>query len=571
MRKILTYLKPYYSKMALGLVIKFIGTIMDLLLPWILAYSIDEVVPRGSVPPVLFWGAVMIVCAVTALVTNVMANRMASKVARDTTEVMRHDLFSKISYLSGSQVDDFTVPSLEARLTTDTYNIQQMIGMMQRLGVRSPILLIGGIIVTLMLDYSLSLVLICTLPFTVILVYIISKNGVQLYTRLQQSVDSLVRTVRENIAGIRVIKALSRTDYEKQRFSGVNEDVVKKEKRAGIIMSVTNPMMSLFLNAGLTIVILVGAYRVNAGLTQPGKIIAFLSYFTIILNAMLMITRLFVIYSKGIASAERIRQVLDAPDNLRLKPDDRKRSQCHISFDNVCFSYHKGKSNLKNISFSLNRGEILGIIGPTGSGKSTLVNLLMRLYDVEKGEIRINGRDIRSIPLSELHSKFGVVLQNDILFADTIASNIDFGRGLTQEEIEAAAKFAQASEFIDLLPDGFLHMLTQKSTNLSGGQKQRIMIARALASKPEILVLDDSSSALDYKTDSMLRKALAQNFTDTTTIIIAQRISSILNADRILVMEDGEILGSGTHNQLLQSCEAYKEIFMSQMGGNQIA
>lgn len=571
MRKILTYLKPYYSKMALGLVIKFTGTIMDLLLPWILAYSIDEIVPRGNVRPVLFWGAVMVVCAVTALVTNVMANRMASKVARDTTEVIRHDLFSKISCLSGSQIDDFTVPSLEARLTTDTYNIQQMIGMMQRLGVRSPILLIGGIIVTLMLDYALSLVLICILPFAVILVYIVSKNGVPLYTNLQQSVDSLVRTVRENISGVRVIKALSRTDYEKQRFSGVNADVVKKERRAGIIMSVTNPMMSLFLNIGLTIVILVGAYRVDAGLTQPGKIIAFLTYFTIILNAMLMITRLFVIYSKGLASAERIRQVLDSPEDLRLKPDDGQSSQCHISFDNVHFSYHKGKTNLENISFTLNKGETLGIIGPTGSGKSTLINLLLRLYDVDGGEIRINGKDLRSIPPSELHSKFGVVLQNDILFADTIASNIDFGRGLTQEEIKAAAGFAQAAEFIDSLPAGYQHILAQKSSNLSGGQKQRIMIARALASKPEILVLDDSSSALDYRTDSMLRKALAQNFTDTTTIIIAQRISSILNADSILVMEDGKIIGCGTHNALLQSCEAYKEIFMSQMGGNQIA
>jgi len=571
MRKILTYLKPYYPKMALGLTIKFTGTIMDLLLPWILAYSIDEIVPQGSVQLVLFWGAVMVVCAVTALVTNVIANRMASKVARDTTEVIRHDLFSKISRLSCSQVDDFTIPSLEARLTTDTYNIHQMIGMMQRLGVRSPILLIGGISVTLMLDHALSLVLICILPFTVILVYIISKNGISLYTNLQQSVDSLVRTVRENIAGIKVIKALSRTDYEKQRFSGVNSDVVEKEKRAGIIMSVTNPAISLFLNIGLTFVILVGAYRVDAGLTQPGKIIAFLTYFTIILNAMLMITRLFVIYSKGIASAERIRQVLDAPDNFRLKPDDQDNSQRHISFDNVCFSYHKGKTNLENISFTLNKGEMLGIIGPTGSGKSTLINLLLRLYDVDKGEIRINGKDIRSIPLSELHSKFGVVLQNDILFADTIASNIDFGRNLSQEQIEDAAKFAQATEFIDSLSDGYLHMLAQKSSNLSGGQKQRIMIARALVSKPEILVLDDSSSALDYRTDSMLRKALTQSFADTTSIIIAQRISSILNADRILVMEDGNILGCGTHKELLQSCEAYKEIYISQMGGNIIA
>lgn len=571
MQKILIYLKPYYSSMAFGLMIKFIGTIMDLLLPWILAYSIDEVVPQGNVNMVLFWGVVMVLCAVTALVTNIRANRMASKVARDTTENIRHDLFWKISHLSSSQVDDFTIPSLEARLTTDTYNIHQLIGMMQRLGIRAPILLIGGICVTLMLDFNLSLVLICLLPFTAILIYLISKNGIPLYTNLQNSVDSMIRTVREDISGIKVIKALSKTDYEKRRFSEVNFDVVSKEKKAGIIMSVTNPMMSLFLNVGLTLVILVGAYRVNEGLTQTGKIIAFLTYFTIILNAMLMITRLFVVYSKGIASANRIQEVLDTPDILRIKPSTNDNSQYHISFDKVYFSYYKGKTNLKDCSFNIKRGETLGIIGSTGSGKSTLINLLMRLYDVESGEIRISGKDIRSIPLSQLHSKFGVVLQNDILFADTIESNIDFGRNLNSDQIKASAEFAQAAEFIDSLPDGYMHVLSQKSTNLSGGQKQRIMIARALAAKPEILVLDDSSSALDYKTDAMLRKALKENFADTTTIIIAQRISSIRNADSILVMEDGKISGLGKHSELLASCETYREIYMSQTGGGKIA
>ena len=571
MQKILTYLKPYYSKMTFGLIIKFIGTIMDLLLPWILAYSIDEIVPKENVNMVLFWGVVMVACAITALVTNVIANRMASRVARDTTESIRHDLFWKISHLSSSQVDDLTIPSLEARLTTDTYNIQQLIGMMQRLGIRSPILLIGGICVTIMLDFNLSLVLICLLPFTGVLIYIISKNGIPLYTNLQNSVDSMIRNVREDISGVKVIKALSKTDYEKSRFSAVNSDVVSKEKKAGIFMSVTNPMMSLFLNIGLTLVILVGAYRVDAGLTQPGKIIAFLTYFTIILNAMLMITRLFVVYSKGIASAKRIQEVLDAPDILRLKPSNSNNNQYHISFDKVCFSYHKGKTNLENCSFNIERGETLGIIGSTGSGKSTLINLLMRLYDVESGKILISGKDIRSIPFSQLHSKFGAVLQNDILFADTIESNIDFGRNLNPEQIEAAAKFAQATEFIDSLPEGYMHMLSQKSTNLSGGQKQRIMIARALASNPEILVLDDSSSALDYKTDAMLRKALKENFAETTTIIIAQRISSIINADNILVMEDGKISGLGKHSELLASCETYRQIYMSQTGGGKIA
>lgn len=571
MGKILTYLKPYLPKMTLGLIIKFTGTIMDLFLPWILAYTIDEIVPVKDVGLVLFWGAVMALCAVAALVTNIIANRMASKVARDATETIRHDLFAKISYLSCKQVDDYTVPSLESRLTSDTYNIHQMIGMMQRLGVRAPILLIGGIAVTLMLDHALALVLVAVLPLTAALIFLVSKKGIPLYTDLQKSVDDMVRTVRENIAGIRVIKALSKADYEKQRFSQVNAQVVKKEKKAGIVMSATNPIMSLFLNIGLAFVILVGAYRVNAGFSQPGKIIAFLTYFTIILNAMLMVTRMFVIYSKGSASADRIRQVLDTPDDLKQEPESQSDGKYHISFEHVSFSYHKGKATLSDINFGLMKGETLGIIGSTGSGKSTLVNLLLRLYDADEGEIQIDGKNIRSMSSRELYSKFGVVFQNDILFADTIASNIDFDRNLCAEQIEAAADSAQAKEFIDLLPDGYRHILAQKSSNLSGGQKQRIMIARALAAKPEILVLDDSSSALDYKTDSMLRKALSEHFAETTKIIIAQRISSILHADHILVLEDGKASGFGTHNELLQSCETYKEIYMSQTGGEAIA
>lgn len=567
MKKILTYLKPYVPGMLLGLAIKFIGTIMDLLLPWILAYTIDEIVPMRSIRLIIIWGLVMVLCSVVALVTNIVANRMASKVARDTTEAVRHDLFKKISYLSCRQVDEFSIPSLEARLTTDTYNIHQMIGMMQRLGVRAPILLLGGIIVTLALEPVLSLVLILVLPFIGLLIYLISKKSIPLYTGLQQAVDSLVRTVRENITGIRVIKALSKTTYEKQRFSVVNSEVVKREKRAGITMALTNPMMNLFLNLGLTLVIIVGAYRVNAGLTQPGKIIAFLTYFTIILNAMLSITRMFVLYSKGTASAGRICQVLDTPEDLKLEPPDHIDNGYHISFDHVSFSYHKGKDSITDISFALKQGETLGIIGATGSGKSTLVRLLMRLYDADKGEIRINGDDIRGIPPKELHTKFGIVFQNDILFADTIAANIDFGRGLSREQLEAAAASAQAKEFIDSLAEGYEHRLAIKSSNLSGGQKQRLLVSRALAAHPEILILDDSSSALDYKTDSLLRKALSENFSGTTTIIIAQRVSSVMHADHILVMEDGSALGYGTHEQLLQSCESYREISMSQMGG----
>ena len=574
MRKVFEYLKPYLPRISVGLLIKFTGTIMDLALPWILSYMIDDIVPLKDVGLIFIWGTAMIVCAVIALVTNIAANRMASWVAQHTTQTLRHDLFSKISYLSCKQIDDFSIPSLESRLTTDTYNIHQMIGMMQRLGVRAPILLLGGILVTLTLDPLLSLVLICTLPLIAAVMVYVSKKGIPLYIHLQHGVDEMVRTVRENISGIRVIKALSKTDYEKERFAKVNSEVVRREKKAATTMALTNPVMNLFLNVGLTVVILVGAFLVNANMSQPGKIIAFMTYFTIILNAMLSINRLFVMYSKGTASAARISEVLNTPKDLKTQkvPEDlNEEGIYHILFDDVSFSYQKKEADISHISFRLKKGETLGIIGATGAGKSTITALLMRLYDADSGRIMIDGKPVESIPPEELHTKFGVVFQSDALFADTIAENIDFGRKLSKEQLLRAAECAQAMEFIRSLPDGFEHRLTARGTNLSGGQKQRLLIARALAGDPEILILDDSSSALDYRTDAKMRQALKQHYANTTSIIIAQRVSSILHADHILVIEDGKELGYGTHEELLQRCDIYRQIAESQMGGGEIA
>ncbi len=568
MRPIFPYLKPHVPKMTLGLVIKFFGTIMDLMIPWMLSYVLDYVVPERSVKKILMWGGLMVLSAILALVTNVVANRMASAVARETTRSLRHDLFSKISYLSSRQIDYFSIPSLESRLTTDTYNVNQVIGMMQRLGVRAPILLVGGIAVTLTLEPMLTLVMISVLPFITLVVWLVSRKGIPMYTHLQQGVDTMVRTVRENITGIRIIKALSKTEQEKEHFAQVNREVVRRESKAAITMGITNPMMNLLLNTGLTLVILVGAWRVNGGMTQPGTIIAFLSYFTIILNAMLSVTRMFVMYSRGSASAARIDEVLSAPEDLLLNDTAPKQEEEHIVFENVSFSYKGIRDNLSNISFQLRQGETLGIIGATGAGKTTIINLLMRLYERSSGDIRIGGRSVDTIPPEELHQKFGVVFQNDVLFADTIRANIDFGRRLSEEQIRKAAESAQAMEFISSLPEGMEHMVTARGTNLSGGQKQRVLLARALAGNSEILVLDDSSSALDYKTDSMLRQALREHYSGMTTIVIAQRISSILHADHILVLDEGKEIGYGTHEQLMESCEVYRQISESQMGGD---
>ncbi len=573
MKRLILYLKPYLPKMTIGLFIKFIGTIMDLLIPWILAYMIDAVVPTKSIQDIVLWGGAMILCATVAVIANIVANRMASRVAAETTRRIRHDLFSKITYLSCGQIDTFTIPSLVSRLTSDTYHVHHMVGMMQRLGVRAPILLLGGILVTVSLDPALSLVLIAVQPLIFLTVYLVSKRGIPLYNKLQQAIDDMVRSIRENITGIRIIKALSKTDYEKKRFSDVSYEVVKREKRVGMTMSITNPMMNLFLNVGLTFVILMGAYRVNDGLSQPGVVIAFLTYFTIILNAMLSISRIFVLTSKGLASFERIAEVIDAPEDLHIEEDPNEDASTvdpdtHILFDHVTFSYHKNQANLSDISFNLKRGETLGIIGPTGSGKSSIIKLLLRFYDTDEGSIRIGGRNVKSIPREELHKMFGIVFQNDILFADTIAENIDFGRGLPIEKIMFSTDLAQAGEFIDSLSEGWNHNLTIKGANLSGGQKQRILISRALAADPQILILDDSSSALDYRTDAKLRSTLNQHFQETTTLIIAQRISSIKYADHIIVLEDGAIIGSGNHETLMKTCESYQEIAKSQLGGD---
>lgn len=565
MKMILRYLKPFIPRMGLGLAIKFFGTVMDLLLPWMLSKIIDEVVPLKDMGLIALWGGGMVLAAVLAWVTNIMANRMAAWVAQHTTEEIRHDLFVKISSLSCAQVDAYSIPSLESRLTSDTYHVHQMIGMFQRMGVRAPILMIGGILVTLTLDPALTLVMLCTLPFTAAVMVYVSKKGIPLYQELQRKSDAMVRTVRENISGIRVIKALSKTEYEQERFAGVNGQVVEQEKKAGLTMALSNPLVNLFLNAGLTAVILAGAFRVNAGLTQPGRIIAFLTYFTIILNATMSFSRLFVMGSRGVASGNRIAEVMDTPEDLGVSPARREETPYHVEFRHVTFSYGKKEPSIEDISFALKPGETLGVIGATGSGKSTLAALLMRLYDPDSGVISIGGVPVFAIPPEELHTKFGVTFQNDVLFADTIYENIDFGRNLPKEQIEKAARCAQAMEFISALPDGFQHMLTAKGTNLSGGQKQRLLVARALAGTPEILILDDSSSALDYKTDAALRKALREEYSGVTSVIIAQRVSSILHADHILVLEEGRALGYGTHEELLETCGVYQEIAKIQM------
>ena len=442
---------------------------------------------------------------------------------------------------------------------------------MQRMGVRAPILLVGGTAITLFMDRRLSLVMLAILPFIFVTVYIISRRGVPLYTRVQQSVDGMVRVVREDVGGIRVIKALSKDGYEHSRYDKVNKALIKDETTAGVTMGAVNPIMTVLMNLGIVSVTAMAASSVNGGTSDPETIIAFIQYFTLISNAMMSVTRIFVMYTKSAASARRIAEVIDAPEDMEVGTVEEYPSiqtSDHIVFKDVCFSYNGVKNNLEDINLRVAKGGSLGIIGATGSGKSTLVKLLMRLYDVSSGGIYIDGQDIRTIPKERLYSMFGSAMQNDFLYADTIEENIRFGRDLTHEEIVSAARTAQAEEFISATPDGFGHMLAVKGQNLSGGQKQRLLISRAVAGKPDILILDDSSSALDYKTDANLRRALAEDMQGTTVITVAQRVSSVKSCDCILLISDGRISGIGTHEELLKNCSEYREISESQMGGD---
>ena len=565
------YLRPYYGRMAVGFLIKFLGAVMDLFIPWILAYVIDNVIPVGSLRLIFLWGGIMFVCSILAVSFNIIANRMASRVASDATQTIRHDLFAKTMYLSARQTDAFTKPSLISRLTTDTYNVNQMIGRIQRLGVRAPILLVGGVLFTMSLDPVLSGVLLLVMPVLAAVMVTVSRKGMPMYRKLQSCVDSFVCLVREDIAGIRVIKALSKMDYEKDKFDRINRMVVTCERNAERTMAVLNPAMNMLLNLGLVGVILVGAFRVNAGTSEVGKILAFMTYFTIILNAMMSISRMFVIISKAVASAARIDQVLGCGEDLALLgetealPEENEEAD-EIVFEHVVFSYNKNEPNLKDISFTVKKGEMLGIIGSTGSGKTTLAALLMRLMDADEGRVLIGGRDVRSFDKEELRSRFGVVFQNDTIFEDTIYENVRMGRALDEEAIGRALHYAQAEEFTEEKVKNEGAMLDIRGANLSGGQKQRVLIARALAAGPEILILDDSSSALDYRTDALLRRQLREHFRGTTTILIAQRISSVMHADHILVLEDGEMIGYGTHEELMKTCEVYREISRSQTG-----
>ena len=466
-------------------------------------------------------------------------------------------------------------------MTSDSYNVQSAVQRIQTLCVRAPILMVGGVIVAFTMDVSLTMILVVMLPILIAVTLLVSAKGIPLYTVVQKKLDAIVRIMRESITGIRVVKALSKEQYEKRRFAAANDEMTKRDIKAATIMAIPSPLMQLCLNIGLTLAVLIGAGRVNDGLMKPGVILAFLTYFNMITMGVMGLSRIFTILSKASASADRIDEVLQADTEQDVLPPAEGRQPAgdeFVRFEHVDFNYGEdggdtagfdGESRekaLDDISFAIQKGESLGIIGPTGCGKTTIINLLMHFYDATSGGVFVDGRDVRTYEKDELRRRFGAVFQNDMIFMDTLRENIDFGRDLGEAALRAALADAMAADFVDGLEEGLDYQASIKGANLSGGQKQRILVARALAADPDILILDDASSALDYRTDAAMRRAIARNHSDSTVIMIAQRVSSVMNMTKILVLDSGKCIGYGTHEELLASCPAYRETYEVQMG-----
>lgn len=567
------YIRPYRQRIVVNACVKMTGTLMEVVLPAILAHIINVVVPTRNQSSIMLWGFAMVVFSFGAWVLNFSANRMASGTASRAIRSIRQDMFARAMKLSARQMDKLTVSSLESRLTTDTYALHRFLGATLRMGIRSLMLFVGGVFFCFWLSWRLALILVVLVVPLFFAVRFVFRRAIPLFHTVQRKLDDLVQIIRENIRGIRIIKALDRTDYEKERFGESNEEVRDAEVRAIDQIAMMSPLVNVILYTGLTGVLILGARLVDIGMLQTGTIIAFLSYFILITNSLLGLNRMFNIYNRAVASIERIKEVLNMPtDESQLIPENASMlaeadaSVPEIEFKNVCFSYLGVKNDLENISFALYPGETLGMMGPTGSGKSTVIRLLLRQYDVQEGSILIRGQDIRTINPEALNHLFGIVFQNDFLFGGTVRKNVDFGRGLSDESIRVATEHAQASIFLDEKEGELDFILASKGVNLSGGEKQRLLLSRALAGAPEILVLDDASSALDFRTDAKLRQALRDHYGATTSLVIAQRVSSVRHADRIIFMENGRISAMGNHETMMKESHKYREIAEMQMG-----
>ncbi len=568
MKTILGYLRPHAPRVAVGVTVKFTAAVLELLLPLLLAHIIDDCVPLRDISAIRRAGGLMLLMAFGAAFCNITANRMAAWVSMDMTRQLRRDLYRRTLFLSQAQIDRFSASSLVSRLTNDTYHVHQMFDKIQRGGIRAPMLVLGGLVLTFFRAPPLALVQLAVCSATFFTIWMVTRQGIPRYTRAQEAVDTIVRVIRENASGVRVVKALACQGRERDRFAAASQSARQAEEAAGQIMAAANPLSDFLLNLGLVLVVLAGALLVDRGRMASGQIVAFLSYFTLIQTATLGLAKLFVKFSKGVASARRIEEVLLIPEDQLAqlsRPEDAGGPE--LGMENVSFSYLGVEKDLDGAGFSLNKGETLGILGPTGAGKTTLVSLLLRLYDAEAGVVWVSGQNVSTLSREMLRGRFGAVFQNEALLNDSVYENISFLRNIPREDVISAAKTAQAWDFIEALPEGLDTRLDIRGANLSGGQRQRLLIARALAAHPGILILDSADSALDYRTAAALHTAIRRDCPHVTLAVISERVASLREADRILVLEDGVITAQGSHRQLLKTCRRYQRMAELQMGG----
>jgi len=570
--KAFRYIKPYLKEVALSVVLLGLVVLADLSIPSLIKIIIDEGVAKNDIDKIISTSLLMIGASMLSAIFMVGNTVYAVKASRSIEADLREDLFKKIQGFSFGNLDDFTIGQLLTRLTSDLNQVQIFFTMLLRMFTRAPLMFIGSFTAMILTDFKLSRIMFVLLPLTSAMVYLFIRKVAPFFANVQKKLEYLNQVMQENLVGIRVVKAFVRRDYENKRFEKANEELYKAQLSFTQLLSMFFPLTMTVMNMGVVVIIYLGGLQVYAGSTSVGTIMAFMNY---ILNTMFPVMMLAMMagqISSARVSLERIVEVLDAESEVQNKPGaiELTHIEGRVVFKDVEFSYKTdgGDPVLKGISFTAEPGEAVAILGSTGSGKSSLVYLIPRFYDVTKGQVLIDGLDVRDIELKSLRSHIGFCLQDVVLYTGTIRDNIRYGRpDATQEEVERAAKAAQAHEFIMSFPHGYDTLVGERGVNLSGGQRQRIAIARALLIRPKILILDDSTSAVDIETEIKIEEALEQQFTGTTRFVIAQRISTVLNADKILVLDEGRIVAMGKHRELMETSPVYREIYDSQLGG----
>ena len=569
MTKLLKYIKGsaiIYT--ILAPLMMFIEVIMDLNQPKLMSDIIDIGVANGDITYVLNVGFKMIVVAFIGILGGMLCGVFSTLASMNMGKNMRQGLFNKIQSLSFSEIDQIKTSSLITRLTNDVTQVQNMVMMALRGMVRSPLICLGGIIMSLSISVKLSMIFLVVIPLIILSVTVITAKSTPFFTAMQKKIDNVNLVMRENLLGVRVVKAFAIEDKVKERFSYANDDLMSTSIKAQSVTILLWPLVTLIMNLSVVAILWFGGNYVNKGSLEIGKIMAFINYLVQIMSSLNMLVMIIINFSRAKVSASRINEVLDVESSITDKEDAKKINKFNIDFKDVYFKYNKdGDYVLKGISFKAEEGEKIGIIGATGSGKSTLISLIPRLYDTSSGTVMIGNEDVKNLKINELRSLIGVVLQDTTLFSGSIEDNLKFGKeDATEEMMISSVKDAQAFEFINANNEGFNREVGQRGKNLSGGQKQRISIARTLIKNPKILILDDSSSALDMATEAKLQKSIKNRMKNSTVFLIAQRISAVKDSDKIIVLDNGEIVAIGNHEELIKECDIYRSIAISQLG-----